>query len=90
MRRKDRLEQERPRYTYKDAKLSVKTKINFDFLMTFSLKNKGIRVLKNKKGPLLIFYFFIFVEEQGFWSCKKRKRVFLNFFKDFFIQEQGF
>ena len=36
------------------------------FSKTFSLKNKGFRVLKNEKGSFLVFFKDFFIEEQGF------------------------
>ena len=41
----------------------------FVFLKTFSLENRGFRVLKNEKGPLLIFS----LENKGFGVVKNEK-----------------
>ena len=50
MKRKDRVERERPRFPYKGEKLLYEPDSVLDFLKTFSLKNEGFGVLKMKNG----------------------------------------
>ena len=55
--------------------------------MTFSLENKGFRVLKNKKWSILIFS----LENKGFRVLNNEKKiVFPSFLKSFSLENKEF
>ena len=60
MRQKDRVEQERPKSTYKEGsfgKALISTRLTFNiFVLTFSLKNKCVGVLNNEKRVFPDFF----------------------------------
>ena len=92
---KNRVEQERPKSTYKEGsfgKALISTRLTFNiFVLTFSLKNKCVGVLNNEKRVFPDFFLKTFsLENKGFRVLNNEKVYFLIFFIDFFVEEQGF
>ena len=54
-------------------KALVRTRLSFNFLKTFSLKNKGFKVLNNEKNNFSWFFKDFFVEEQDFRVLNNEK-----------------
>ena len=88
MRRRDRVDAEKLRFSYKGEKASTRTKMFLKILKTFSGKNEGFEVLKLKRNHVLIFKTFLVKNER--FEVLKLKKDHVLIFKDFLVKNEGF